>query len=109
MSDGKAIYGQPVAMGSSFNRDFELVYVGLDGTLNHWYYSQARPGWFSTGTVGLVDWLAGFPGFVEMDDSSFSVVVKTSEASLHEVSYPLFFCRQSYIKYCTSYTQAKAK
>ena len=84
--DGNTPYGQPAVFSSSFNRDFELVYAGTNGKLYHWYYTEARPGWFYTGAIDTVDWIAGYPGYTQTDDSFFSVVARTSWGALHEVS-----------------------
>jgi hypothetical protein len=83
--DGQTAHGQPAVMGSSFNRDFQVFYVTKNGALAHWYYSETRPGWFNTGPYYLGDSLAGYPGLTQLDDSSFSVVVRTSTGALHEV------------------------
>jgi hypothetical protein len=97
---GQYVNGQPSILGSSFNRDFEVLFWGDHGTLNHWYYSETRPGWFFTGTLNypwpaVQNQFAGYPGFVQTDDSNFAVVVRNSDGSLWEVCivflfYPLF-------------------
>ena len=73
-------------MGSSFNRDFQVFYTTQDGRLDHWYYSETRPGWFQTGPYSLAEGLSGYPGLTQLDNSAFSVVAKTSSGALKEVS-----------------------
>ncbi len=85
LASGSAPRGQPAAMGSSFNRDFQIVYTTKNGQLDHWYYSETRPGWFHTGPYWLSDSLAGFPGLTQLDNSAFSVVARTSAGGLKEV------------------------
>lgn len=80
---GQSVYGQPVLTGSSFNRDFELVYVNTGGELVSWHYSQSAPGWYYLGTSGIGN-LQGYPGFTQLDDSSFSAVVRTNVGGLQE-------------------------
>jgi hypothetical protein len=92
---GQYVNGQPSMLGSSFNRDFEVLFWGDHGTLNHWYYSESRPGWFFTGTLNypwpaVQDQFAGYPGFVQTDDSNFAIVVRNSDGSLWEVCFALF-------------------
>lgn len=82
---GQYVNGQPVMLGSSFNRDFEVIYWGDHGTLNYWYYSEDRPGWFFTGAWTEWSNFAGYPGFVQTDDSNFAVVIRNSDGSLYEV------------------------
>lgn len=74
---GQDVYGQPVLIGSSFNRDFEVVYVNKGGNLVSWHYSQSAPGWYYLGNSSFGG-LEGYPGFTQLDDSSFSVVVRTN-------------------------------
>ncbi|KAK3361504.1 hypothetical protein B0T24DRAFT_538893 [Lasiosphaeria ovina] len=84
--DGSTVFGQPVITGTSFNRDYEVVYVSTKGTLETWHYSQNVHYWYYTTSpnfVGLT--LRGYPGFVQMDDSSFCVVARTSTGALQEL------------------------
>jgi hypothetical protein len=64
---------------------------GGGGTLNHWYYSETRPGWYFTGTLNypfpsVQNKFGGYPVFVQTDDSNFAVVVRNVDGSLWEVS-----------------------
>ncbi|KAK4466825.1 hypothetical protein QBC42DRAFT_318930 [Cladorrhinum samala] len=82
---GQIPYGQPVMLGSSFNRDFEVVYVNSDGRLVEWHYSQNADRWYHHIDVPFGGTtLRGFPGFAQLDDASFSLVVRTSTGSLEE-------------------------
>jgi len=90
---GQYVNGQPSMLGSSFNRDFEVLFWGDSGTLNHWYYSETHGGWYFTGqlnypTGAVQNSFSGYPGFVETDDSNFAIVVRNSDGSLWEVSCP---------------------
>lgn len=90
---GQYVNGQPSMLGSSFNRDFEVLFWGDSGTLNHWYYSETHGGWYFTGqlnypTSAVQNSFSGYPGFVETDDSNFAIVVRNSDGSLWEVSCP---------------------
>jgi hypothetical protein len=90
---GQYVNGQPSMLGSSFNRDFEVLFWGDSGTLNHWYYSETRGGWYFTGQLNypapaVQNSFSGYPGFVETDDSNFAIVVRNSDGSLWEVSCP---------------------
>ncbi|KAK0729609.1 hypothetical protein B0H67DRAFT_630235 [Lasiosphaeris hirsuta] len=82
MVEGQTAYGQPVITGTSFNRDYEVVYVSTTGSLIMWYYSQSQNKWVynERGLEGL----EGYPGFVQTDDSAFSLVVRTSSGNLQE-------------------------
>jgi hypothetical protein len=81
--------GQPVITGTSFNRDFEVLYWSEGGYLQHWYFSQTSQQWLFTGTSGWGQ-IAGYPGFVQTSDSNFAIVVRNSDGSLYEVTstYP---------------------
>ncbi len=81
---GQNAVGQPVLTGSSFNRDFEVVFVNTGGFLSSWHYSQSWNDWFYLGQSPFGG-LQGNPGYTQMDDSSFSLVVRTTSGSLQEV------------------------
>ena len=86
---------------TSFSRQKEIVYWNEQGsTFAHWMHDddlqrgpgakiwqQAVPGAIpgSLDEGGEFGIAAGFPGFVQLDDSSFSVVVKTTNGHLTEV------------------------
>lgn len=86
---GQTVMGQPVITGTSFNRDFEVLYWSEGGYLQHWYFSQTSQQWLFTGTSGWGQ-IAGYPGFVQTSDSNFAIVVRNSDGSLYEVTstYP---------------------
>jgi hypothetical protein len=82
----QTVVGQPLIITSSFNRDFEVIYLAPDNTLRHWYYSQSAAKWYDVN-----DWLSyigGYPGYTQQDDSSFSLVVKRTDNTLVEVQNP---------------------
>jgi hypothetical protein len=93
-SDGR-VTGQPILFSSSFGRQKEVMYwVQEKGTFAHWYSSNVEDLWFQTPPGGAKDFtddwhgdIAGYPGFIQTDDSNFTVVVKTinnGEESLTE-------------------------
>lgn len=85
--DNQQPFGQPVLLGTSFNRDFEVIYVNTDGDIVGWHYAQSRDRWYRHANGHFSGFqLQGYPGFVQMDDASFSLVVRTSTGALQEVS-----------------------
>jgi hypothetical protein len=82
---GDKVVGQPVITGTSFNRNFEMLYWESTGWLQHWYLNQADGHWYSTGAQGNGR-TAGYPGFTQLADSSFAVAVRNTDGTLYEVS-----------------------
>jgi hypothetical protein len=93
--------GHPIILETSFNRQKEIVYWDQQhGTFAHWMHDedtskgkgekvwhQAAPGTIPNShshnnKFGIA---SGYPGFVQLDDSTFSVVVRTSNGCLAEV------------------------
>ncbi|KAI1871484.1 uncharacterized protein JN550_004478 [Neoarthrinium moseri] len=77
------VVGQPIILTSSFNRDFEVLYLTTFGTLKHWYYSQSAFQWYDTDQWAFWN-IGGYPGYVQKDDSSFSLVVRRTDGGLVE-------------------------
>jgi hypothetical protein len=82
---GDKVVGQPVITGTSFNRNFEMLYWESTGWLQHWYLNQVDGGWYSTGQQGNGE-TAGYPGFIQTADSNFAVAVRNSDGSMYEVN-----------------------
>jgi hypothetical protein len=101
------VAGQPAILETSFGRQKELVYwVEETSTFAHWFYTdhwgdlndvvnqiggdiwlQTAPG--AVTQVSQTEWYGnatGYPGFVQLDNSDFSVVLRTNDGSLTEVS-----------------------
>lgn len=79
--------GQPAFTGTTYNRDFELVYMEAGGTLRHKYYVQPNGPWTDGGRFAST--VAGYPGFIESNYGSgsipggdFEVVVRHKNGSL---------------------------
>jgi hypothetical protein len=80
--------GMPSMTGTTFNRNFELVYWENSGFLRHKYFDQSTLQWFDGGRFGVNydgTTIAGYPGFTQSDIGSpgaFEVVVRHSDTSL---------------------------
>lgn len=93
------VVGQPVIIGTSYNGgDFHALVPIRRGdnpdssVMQHWilgdsHYSKSK--WRLEGEIktadGSEDQIAGYPGFVQTDDSSLVMVVRHSDGSLREV------------------------
>jgi hypothetical protein len=93
--------GHPIMLETSFSRQREIVYWNeQDGTFAHWMHDdivggnsdgkiwqQAVPGAIPESSDDGAEFgiAAGFPGFVQLDDSTFSIVVRTNNGHLTEV------------------------
>jgi hypothetical protein len=68
----------PTLIGTTYNRNLELVYLTSGGRLHHWWTEGGGRGpWKDGGVFGPAD-CAGVPGFVQADDGApgtFQVVV----------------------------------
>ena len=78
------VIGQPLIISSSFNRDFEVIYLANNNVLRHWYYSHTAGKWFDVETIG--SFIGGYPGYAQTDDSSFALAVRRTDGTLVEVS-----------------------
>jgi hypothetical protein len=77
--------GDPSATGTTFNRNFEMVYLTTGRRLHHWYFDQASGKYLDGGVFGPPD-AAGVPGFIQSDygaPGNFEVVVRTADGKLN--------------------------
>ncbi len=76
--------GQPLIMSTSFNRDFEVLCRDDSNGLQQWTYSQAAANWAPSASR-QTNFLEGYPGFVQADDSNFTLVIRHQDGTLNEV------------------------
>jgi C1A family cysteine protease len=80
-----AAFAFPTLTSTTFNRNFEIVYLTLSGRLHHWWFSQAGGNWNDGGVFGPVD-AGGVPGFIQSNfnaPGNFEVVVRTKDNKLN--------------------------
>jgi hypothetical protein len=89
---GNKVVGHPVITGTSFNRNFEILYWEQGGYLHGWYFNQLNNVWYDTGIQGNGH-IAGYPGFTQKQNSVFAITTRMTDGSLWEVSTvePLLF------------------
>jgi hypothetical protein len=84
--------GAPVAIGSTYNRNFEVIYRTTGGNtsqgpaprLHHFLYDQLTNAWIDRGLFGPTD-ADGVPGFIQSNASApgnFEVVVRRANGQL---------------------------
>ncbi|HEY1428154.1 MAG TPA: C1 family peptidase, partial [Candidatus Tumulicola sp.] len=74
----------PAMTGTTYNRNFELIYNTTASRLHHWFYDQTSGKWTDGGVFGPAD-ADGVPGFIQGDygaPGNFEVVVRTKEGQL---------------------------
>jgi len=74
----------PSATGTTFNRNFEMVFRTTANRLHHWYFDQAQGKYFDGGVFGPTD-VAGNPGFIQGDygaPGNFELVVMIAGGQL---------------------------
>ncbi|MEP6748722.1 MAG: C1 family peptidase [Bacteroidota bacterium] len=75
----------PTLTSTTYNRNFECVYMTTTRRLHHWYYNQATNNWNDGGVFGPIDtW--GVPGFIQGSynaPGNFEVVVRTTDGRLN--------------------------
>ncbi|KAF2749223.1 cysteine proteinase [Sporormia fimetaria CBS 119925] len=88
------VTGQPVFLESSYGPQKEVVYwVEVNSSFAHWFYTEdgqreapigkEQNTWLQT-APGAVGNATGYLGFVQLDNSDFTVVIRTNEGSLDE-------------------------
>jgi Papain family cysteine protease/FG-GAP-like repeat len=73
----------PVITQSTYNRNFDCVYLSTKGQLHHWYYDQTSGQWRDGGPFGPTG--VGIPGFLQTARDApgdFEVVMRTPDARL---------------------------
>jgi C1A family cysteine protease len=74
----------PTLTSTTYNRNFECVYMTIGGRLHHWYLDQNTHQWNDGGVFGPQD-VAGVPGFIQGNygkPGNFEVVVRTRDGRL---------------------------
>ena len=74
----------PTVTGTTYDRNFEMVYQTTKGRLHHRYFDQASQQWEDGPIFGPHD-VAGIPGFVQGDyeaPGNFELVVRTARGEL---------------------------
>lgn len=75
----------PTFTGTTYNRNFEMVYLTTTRRLHHWYFDQAGGQWHDGGEFGPTD-AVGIPGFIQSNygaPGNFEVVVRTADGRLN--------------------------
>ncbi len=75
----------PTLTGTTFNRNFECVFLTTGRRLHHWWFNQTTHTWTDGGVFGPTDaW--GVPGFIQGNygaPGNFEVVVRTNDGKLN--------------------------
>lgn len=75
----------PTFTSTTFNRNFECVYLTNSRRLHHWWFTQPSGPWNDGGVFGPTD-AAGIPGFIQGNygaPGNFEVVVRTADGRLN--------------------------
>lgn len=75
----------PTLTATTYNRNFETVYLTTGKRLHHWYFDQNSKTWNDGGAFGPTD-AASTPGFIQSNfgaPGNFEVVVGTADAKLN--------------------------
>jgi hypothetical protein len=67
----------PAVTGTTYNRNFEMVYRTTANRLHHRYFDQSSGKWFDSPIFGPTN-VAGSPGFIQSDFGSLAQPEKTS-------------------------------
>jgi Papain family cysteine protease len=74
----------PSAQGTTFNRNFEMVFQTTTNRLHHWYFDQSTGKYNDGGVFGPTN-VASVPGFIQGDygaPGNFELVVMTADGKL---------------------------
>jgi hypothetical protein len=74
----------PTLTGTTYNRNFECVFLTTGHRLHHWFFDQTSHTWHDGGVFGPTD-AAGVPGFIQGNygaPGNFEVVVRTADGKL---------------------------
>ena len=75
----------PAFTGTTYNRNFETIYVAKGNRLHHWFFDQSSSAWKDGGVFGPTN-AAGVPAFIQSNygaPGNFEVVVATSDQKLN--------------------------
>jgi hypothetical protein len=75
----------PTASATTYNRNFEAIYLTTSHRLHHWFLDQTTGTWVDGGIFGPTD-AGGIPGFIQSDygaPGNFEVVVRTADGRLN--------------------------
>jgi hypothetical protein len=75
----------PTLTATTYNRNFEMVFLTTGHRLHHWFLDQASGHWADGGVFGPND-AAGVPGFMQGNygaPGNFEVVVRTADGRLN--------------------------
>jgi hypothetical protein len=75
----------PTLTGTTYNRNFEMVFLTAQNRLHHWFFDQASGQWADGGVFGPSD-AVGIPGFIQGNygaPGNFEVVVRTADGKLN--------------------------
>jgi C1A family cysteine protease len=75
----------PTFTGTTYNRNFELVYRTTGNRLHHWFFDQTSKSWGDGGIFGPTD-ATGIPCFIQSNygaPGNFEVVVSTADGKLN--------------------------
>jgi hypothetical protein len=76
----------PTFTATTYNRNFELVYLTTGRRLHHWFFDQASRRWIDGGIFGPSGDAYGVPGLIQSNfgtPGNFEVVVKTTDGKLN--------------------------
>jgi hypothetical protein len=76
---------EPSLTATTYNRNFELVYVTAANRLHHWFLDQSTHVWTDGGVFGPTDASNGAVGFIQSDygaPGNFELVVRTNDGRL---------------------------
>ncbi len=82
---GDAAATWPTLTQTTYNRNFETVYLTVNNRLHHWFFDQASGQWLEGPVFGPTD-AQGIPGFIQSNygaPGNFEVVVATSDQRLN--------------------------
>jgi hypothetical protein len=74
----------PTLTGTTYNRNFECVFLTTQHRLHHWFLDQTTHTWLDGGVFGPTD-AAGVPGFIQSNygaPGNFELVVRTADGRL---------------------------
>jgi C1A family cysteine protease len=84
-SFGNDVASTPTLTGTTYNRNFECVYLTTGNRLHHWWLDQTTGKWNDGGVFGPTN-AAGIPAFIQGNygaPGNFEVVVRRSDGSLN--------------------------